>query len=85
MSHGNASSFYFSDPEGNRLEFYTPSPWYVTQPCGEPVDFSRPTAELLAETEAQVRRNPSFQPIAQWSSALGQRLHANLANAGDAS
>lgn len=28
-NHGNAWSIYFADPEGNRIELYTPSPWYV--------------------------------------------------------
>ena len=28
-NHGNAWSLYFLDPEGNRLELYTPSDWHV--------------------------------------------------------
>ena len=30
--HGNAWSIYFRDPEGNRLEVFMDTPWYVQQP-----------------------------------------------------
>jgi catechol 2,3-dioxygenase len=29
VSHGNALSVYFRDPEGNRLELFVDTPWYV--------------------------------------------------------
>ena len=45
--HGNAWSVYFADPEGNRLEVYVSSPWYVEQPFGEPLDLTLPAAEIL--------------------------------------
>ena len=51
-THGNAWSLYFPDPEGNRIEIYAHSEWYVTQPCKVPVDLSRPADELRAENEA---------------------------------
>src|ERR1039458_1220883 len=38
VSHGNAWSIYFLDPEGNRLEAYLHTPFYVPQPFGEPLD-----------------------------------------------
>ena len=34
VSHGNAWSIYFHDPEGNRIEMFCDTPWYVSQPCG---------------------------------------------------
>ena len=43
--HGNAWSIYFLDPEGNRIEVYAPSPWYVSQPCQAPLDIALPAAE----------------------------------------
>src|SRR5271155_1101392 len=30
VSHGNAWSVYFRDPEGNRIELFVDAPWYVT-------------------------------------------------------
>jgi catechol 2,3-dioxygenase-like lactoylglutathione lyase family enzyme len=32
VSHGNALSVYFRDPEGNRVELFIDTPWYVTDP-----------------------------------------------------
>jgi catechol-2,3-dioxygenase len=73
-NHGNAWSVYFSDPEGNRMEVYCPTPWYVSQPFGEPLDLSQPTDAILKVTESMVRQDPTCQPIAAWSAALRERL-----------
>jgi hypothetical protein len=60
--HGNAWSIYFSDPEGNRMEIYCPTPWYVSQPFGEPLDLTAPSETILAKTEAMVRQDPTSRP-----------------------
>jgi len=57
--HGNAWSIYFSDPEDNRIELYTPSPWYVKQPRGERLDLSEPAEVIRAKTEALIRADPT--------------------------
>jgi catechol-2,3-dioxygenase len=69
-THGNAWSIYFPDPEGNRIEIYTDSEWYVTQPCKVPVDLSRPAEELRAENEAMCRELPGFKPITEWQTQM---------------
>ena len=48
VTHGNACSVYFYDPEDNRLELYFTTPYQVRQPMGEQIDFDRSDAELLA-------------------------------------
>jgi catechol-2,3-dioxygenase len=65
-THGNAWSVYFPDPEGNRIEVYTDSEWFVTQPHKVPVDMSRPAEDLRAENEAMCRTLPGFKPIGEW-------------------
>jgi len=62
VSHGNAISLYFRDPEGNRIELFFDTPWYCAQPCRESVDFSKTDEEILAETERLARSLPGFQP-----------------------
>ena len=74
ISHGNAWSIYFFDPEGNRVELYTPSPWYVSQPFAVPIDLGEPVAKLMADTEVLVRDNPSKLPMQTWSDQLQKRL-----------
>ena len=48
VTHGNACSVYFFDPEDNRVELYFTTPYRVRQPMGEHIDLDRPDAELLA-------------------------------------
>ena len=48
VTHGNACSVYFFDPEDNRLELYFTTPFQVRQPCGEHIDWERSNEELLA-------------------------------------
>ena len=72
--HGNAWSIYFMDPEGNRLEVYTDTPWYVTQPFGQPLDLTQPVGAIMAGTEAMVRADPSYCLLSEWSRRLAEKL-----------
>src|SRR5437660_5798047 len=49
--HGNAWSVYFSDPEGNRIEMFCDTPWYVPQALGFEIDLHKPEDDLYPETE----------------------------------
>lgn len=66
LNHGNALSLYFSDPEGNTVEVYFDTPFYVSQPHGDPLDLSKTDAEILEETETICRADPSFMSVEQW-------------------
>lgn len=61
VSHGNAWSIYFRDPEDNRLELFVDTPWEVTQPCRFEIDLALADTELAAATEAQIRDLPGFR------------------------
>lgn len=78
VSHGNAWSIYFLDPEGNNVEVYASSPWYVPQPFRELIDLRRPTRELLDETFESVKDNGEFSPLEDWAAKLEQDLSAAL-------
>ena len=73
MNHGNAWSLYYFDPEGNRVEVYLDTPYYVNQPYGTPLDLGKSEEELLAETFAMVRDDPSYMPLAEWQARFRQR------------
>jgi catechol-2,3-dioxygenase len=45
--HGVSIAFYFQDPEGNMIEVYWSTGLHHPQPYGEPIDLTRPEAELL--------------------------------------
>jgi catechol 2,3-dioxygenase len=74
VTHGNAISVYFRDPEGNRLELFLDTPWHCTQPCREPVDLSQPDEVIMATTERLVRGLPGFKPRAEWIAELRAKM-----------
>jgi catechol 2,3-dioxygenase-like lactoylglutathione lyase family enzyme len=76
VTHGNAISVYFRDPEGNRLELFFDTPWYCEQPCRETVDFSKSDAEIMQWTEKLARSLPGFQPRETWSADLRRKMQA---------
>ncbi|WP_395703049.1 VOC family protein [Aquabacterium sp.] len=71
MNHGNALSIYFEDPEGNTIEVYLDTPWYIPQPHGDPLDLDKPDAQIWAETEAACRADPGFAPVQAWAARFG--------------
>jgi catechol 2,3-dioxygenase len=74
--HGNAWTVYASDPEGNTLEFFLDTPWYVKQPRMEPIDLSLPDDEIARRTLARIEGDPSFKPIGEWSAELARKIEA---------
>ena len=74
VTHGNAISIYFRDPEGNRIEAFVDTPWYCDQPLREPVDLDRSDAEVFAQAEALARRQPKFQDRAAWKRDMARRM-----------
>jgi catechol-2,3-dioxygenase len=74
VTHGNAFSVYFKDPEGNRIELYVDSPWYVAQPCRVEAPLHLPAPEFLAWAEAQARGLPGFRPRAEWRAEMARRM-----------
>jgi catechol-2,3-dioxygenase len=74
VTHGNAWSIYFHDPEGNRIELLVDTPWYTPQPYAEPLDLTAPTEEILRRTEAECRARPGFQTREAWRQGLARTL-----------
>jgi catechol 2,3-dioxygenase len=74
INHGNALSFYFDDPEGNGIEIYMDTPWYVPQPHGVPIDLTLPSERILAEAEQHCRETPGFMPVEAWRAEVQSRL-----------
>jgi len=76
VSHGNALSIYFKDPEGNRIELFVDTPWYVQQPLRIPMDMKLPDAEIWKWAEREARKQPGFKPVEEWRSALKSKLNS---------
>jgi catechol-2,3-dioxygenase len=74
VSHGNALSVYFPDPEGNRIELFVDTPWYVQQPLRLPMDMRMSDDELWAWAEREARKQPGFRPVEEWRAELARRM-----------
>lgn len=77
ITHGNAWALYVHDPEGNQIELFVDSPWYIEQPCSVPIDFDRPAEDILAESEAWCRTQPGFKPVEAWRAEMADRIAAH--------
>lgn len=73
-NHGNAWSVYIDDPDGNMLEVYAHSDWYVQQPLGEPLDLSDSVEEILRQTKELVARDPLSRPREEWMAEMKEKL-----------
>ncbi|MGK5078781.1 VOC family protein [Janthinobacterium sp. HLX7-2] len=74
VTHGNALSVYFRDPEGNRIELYIDTPWYVSQPMRVPMPIELPADELLAWAEQHARVLPGFRPRSEWRAEMAKLM-----------
>jgi catechol-2,3-dioxygenase len=74
VSHGNALSVYFKDPEGNRIELFIDTPWYVQQPLRVPMDMNLSDVELWRWAETEARKQPGFRPVEEWRRDLKKKL-----------
>ena len=74
VSHGNALSVYFRDPEGNRIELFVDTPWYVQQPLRVPMDMQLSDAQIWAWAEAEARKLPGFKQVEQWREEVAHTM-----------
>jgi catechol 2,3-dioxygenase-like lactoylglutathione lyase family enzyme len=74
VSHGNALSVYFRDPEGNRIELFVDTPWYVAQPIRIPMDMALTDDALWKWAEKTARALPGYKPVEEWRTEIRNRL-----------
>lgn len=73
-NHGIAWSIYAHDPEGNNLEFFVDSDWYITQPFLIPLDFSKSDELIVAETKQLCESSEGFEPYGDWRERVARRM-----------
>lgn len=74
-NHGGSWSVYFSDPEGNRIELFVQTPWYMP-PVSVPLDLSLSDEEIYRVTEEMVERTPGHMKRAEWIERTRRRMIA---------
>ena len=58
------------DPDGNTVEVYVNTPWYIPQPGNVPLDLNQPDEVIEAETRARCLADPAYQSMADWGADL---------------
>lgn len=74
VSHANTWSVYFRDPEDNRIEVFTQTPWHATQPCRFDVDYDQSDAALTAATLASAQQLDGFTTTEAWADGFAGRF-----------
>ncbi len=76
VTHGNAWSVYFQDPEGNTAEAFVDTPWHVAQPFRKPLPdlFEMSDAELHAWTDKMLEEYPTRRPFEDWREDLAKKV-----------
>jgi len=72
-NHGGSWSVYFLDPEGNRIELFAQTPWYMP-PVSAPLDLLLSDEEIYGLTEAMVRATPGHMARAEWHELMRRRM-----------
>jgi catechol 2,3-dioxygenase len=73
-NHGIAWSIYAHDPEGNNLEFFVDTDWYISQPFLIPLDLSMPDDEIAKLTKAMCEKSEGYEPYGYWRSRIAKRM-----------
>lgn len=73
-NHGIAWSIYAHDPEGNNLEFFVDTQWYITQPFLIPLEFAKSDAEIFEQTRSLCESSAGFEPYADWRKKVAARM-----------
>ena len=73
-NHGIAWSIYAHDPEGNNLEFFVDTDWYITQPFLIPLDLSKSDAELAQETKTMCEQSEGYEPYGALHERIAKKM-----------
>lgn len=73
-NHGIAWSIYAHDPEGNNLEFFVDTDWYISQPFLIPLDLEQSDEDIIAQTKSMCEKSEGYQPYEQWRADVSKRM-----------
>ena len=65
---------YFRDPEDNRIEVFTQTPWHATQPCRFDVDYDQTDAALKEATLRDAQKLDGFTTTEAWADSFAKRF-----------
>ena len=72
-NHGGSWSIYFADPEGNRIELFVQTQWYIP-PVSIPLDLGLSDEEIYRLTKEMVEATPGHMPRSLWHERTRRRM-----------
>ena len=66
VTHGNAVSVYFADPEGNGIEVFCDTPWHVRQPIVGNWNPEESDETILEKIRAEYAPTDEFMPMGDY-------------------
>jgi catechol 2,3-dioxygenase len=81
LNHGAALSLYFADPEGNTIEVYFDTPYYVAQPSGDRLELNKTDAEIMGETLTTSSSDSTFMLAEDWRRRFAEAQAADASTA----
>ena len=74
VTHGNAISIYFRDPEKNRVEIFIDTPWYCEQPLRELIDLNESEESIMEVAKKTAEGRPGFCLRKDWIKKMSKLM-----------
>ena len=74
MNHGGSWSLYVPDPEGNTIELFVKTDWYVPPHATTDLDLNEPEELIRQQTALMAKQTPGSKTWAVWRQEFQKRL-----------
>ena len=74
MNHGGSWSLYVPDPEGNTIELFVKTDWYVPPHATTGLDLNEPEELIRQQTALMAKQTPGSKTWAVWRQEFQKRL-----------
>ena len=75
MNHGGSWSLYVPDPEGNTIELFVKTTWYVPPHATTGLDLSQPEEQIHQQTDLMAKETPGSKPWEVWRKEFQAQMH----------
>ena len=75
MNHGGSWSLYVPDPEGNTIELFVKTTWYVPPHATTGLDLSQSEEQIHQQTALMAKQTPGSKPWEVWRKEFQAQMH----------
>ena len=77
MNHGGSWSLYLPDPEGNTIELFVRTDWYVPPHATTGLDLSQSEEVIVQQTELMAEKTPGSKAWEVWRQEFQKRMNGH--------